>query len=327
MLAVHEQPCCVCGENNSRLFHEAIYPEHNYPGTFFLRKCEGCGLLFNSPRLDDVELANLYGSNYYFFRRNDSRELERIVGMYQRTIGLIDGDLDDRRSIDIGTGRGYLPAVLKELGWQARGIELSADAAGYARSEFLLDIFTGTVEQYAASPDAKVFPVVTAIDVIEHVPSPGAFIEAIAKVLTGGGYLIIDTPNALADNITLKKTAWKGFNPFHIYLFSIDTLTALLSRYGLKVERSFSYGNTPTPRDFRDRMASFIRKTPLARKAAEIYFSGRDKGDVARSPRSGVEAAAAKVRSAPKYTSTPDATAPLAASKTGDNIVVIARKG
>jgi 2-polyprenyl-3-methyl-5-hydroxy-6-metoxy-1,4-benzoquinol methylase len=321
------QPCPICGQTHSQVVHHTTYPEHQYPGTFTLRRCDGCGLLFNSPRLGPDELANLYGKNYYFFQRGDAREFDRIVGMYQRTVALIESQVAARRCIDIGCGRGYFPALLKELGWDASGIEISADAAQSAREKFGLDIFTGTVEQYASSPGAKRFPLVTAIDVIEHVPRPDEFVASAAKIVEAGGWLVIDTPNAAARNIEHKAVAWKGFNPFHIYLFTIENLTTLLKRHGMTVSTSFSYGNTETSRGLRDRAIAMLKATGLLRPAVTAYF-GIKKLTTRNAGGAGphIAAAVSKVKSDLPFTQTVDHGGPLAATCSGDNIVVVARK-
>src|SRR5690349_12823049 len=115
MISLNNEPCCVCGQTRSLLVQETTYPEHGYPGSFCLRKCSSCGLLFNSPRLDNHELAQLYGKNYYFFNRSDATELARIPPMYARSVALVADEFKDggRVSLDIGSGRGYFPAVLK----------------------------------------------------------------------------------------------------------------------------------------------------------------------------------------------------------------------
>ncbi|MGH7176752.1 MAG: class I SAM-dependent methyltransferase, partial [Tepidisphaeraceae bacterium] len=245
MISLNNEPCVICGETRSALMQETTYPEHDYPGSFCLRRCAGCGLLFNSPRLDDSELSALYGRNYYFFARSDERELLRSVGIYQRTIALVEDATTEKRCLDVGSGRGYFPALLKALGWDARGVEISEDAVAYARRQFHLEMFTGTAEQFTASSDGRAFPLVTAIDVIEHVPSPASFVEALAKLVEPRGTLIIDTPNAASENIPAQKTRWPGFNPFHIFLFSPTNLGRLLEKHGFAVQRSFSYHNLP----------------------------------------------------------------------------------
>ena len=328
MIDVHQQPCDVCGQARSELLWTTTWPEHRYPGTFAMRRCAGCGLLFNSPRLDDEQLGALYGRNYYFFNRPDARELARVVAMYQRTVALVAEQIDDRRTLDVGTGRGYLPAVMTRLGWDARGVEISSDAADYARRRFGLDVFTGTIEQYADSPQARQFPLVTAIDVIEHVPAPRAFVRALARVVASGGRAIVDTPNAAARNIASKRLEWPGFNPFHIYLFDVSNLSKLLETSGFTVERAFSYHNAPQPRTMTDAVRRGLKRIGLAGPAARAYFMLKGTGGSSANGAvdAQVDSTLAQVRASTRWDQTADATAPLAANHAGDNIVVIARR-
>jgi SAM-dependent methyltransferase len=328
MIDVHQQPCDVCGQMRSELLWTTTWPEHRYPGAFAMRRCAGCGLLFNAPRLDDEQLGALYGRNYYFFNRSDARELGRVVAMYQRTVALVENQTQEKRSLDIGTGRGYLPAVMKRLGWDAHGVEISADAADYARQRFGLDVFTGTIERYAGSPQAQRFPLVTAIDVIEHVPSPRGFVDAIARVVQPGGRVIIDTPNAAARNIASKRLEWPGFNPFHIYLFNVANLSKLLGSGGFTVERAFSYHNAPQARSMADAIRSGLKRIGLAGPAARAFF--RLKGVGSTSSNGTIDEhvcrAVDQIRGTASWDKTADASQPLARDCTGDNIVVIARR-
>src|SRR3954451_23316785 len=108
MISLNNEPCCICGQTRSLLVQETSYPEHGYPGSFALRRCESCGLLFNSPRLDDGELSRLYGRSYYFFNRPDAAELKRIPAMYARTVAVVANEFanKDKRVLDVGCGRG-----------------------------------------------------------------------------------------------------------------------------------------------------------------------------------------------------------------------------
>jgi 2-polyprenyl-3-methyl-5-hydroxy-6-metoxy-1,4-benzoquinol methylase len=332
MISLNNEPCCVCGHTESELAWETTYPEHGYPGGFSLRKCRACKLLFNSPRLDQDELAHLYGRSYYFFNRPDAPEFDRAVPMYRRTVALVAGQISQKRMLDIGGGRGYLPALLKQLGWDAHAVEISPQAAAYGREKFALDVFTGTIEQYSASAEKQSFPLVTAIDVIEHVPDPGAFIAAAAGVIEPGGLLVIDTPNAAAKNIQIEGITWKGFNPFHIYLFNADNLARLLESYGLKMEQRFTYGNIPADRGERPllaRLGAMARRklpAPLLGPVAKAYFAlRRFRGRDGQTPENLARAATAAGATGNYLTST-DAKEELTASLAGDNMILIARK-
>jgi 2-polyprenyl-3-methyl-5-hydroxy-6-metoxy-1,4-benzoquinol methylase len=328
MIDLERQPCAACGQAaRSDLLWTTTWPEHRYPGTFAMRRCASCGLLFNSPRLDDEQLGALYGRNYYFFNRSDARELARVVPMYQRTVALVANQVADKRALDVGTGRGYLPAVMKQLGWDARGVEISPDAAEYARRRFGLDVYTGTIEQYAVSSRKRTVPLVTAIDVIEHVPSPRAFVEAIAQVVEPGGRVVVDTPNGAARNIESQRLEWPGFNPFHIYLFNVSNLSKLLERSGFVVERAFSYHNALRRSSVSDVLRRGLKRVGLAGPAARAFFRMKGTGASSNgSSQAHVESAAEVIRSTPTWDESADATAPLVKDSAGDNIVVIARR-
>ena len=118
-------PCCLCGSKESQLLFERTFSGPLNQGPFAIRRCSGCNLLFNSPRLSAEEIRSLYNDQYYFFRRDDEPEFERIVNIYQRTIAEMGRDIKPGRILEIGSAKGYLLAVLKALGWQTMGIEVS----------------------------------------------------------------------------------------------------------------------------------------------------------------------------------------------------------
>ena len=174
-------PCCVCNSRNSELLYEIEYPNHSYPGVFRLRECQTCGLLFNSPRLIDEEIVKLYGSNYYFFSRNDPDEIRRVANIYQRTVALLKGDIKHKKILEIGSAKGYLLALLKHIGWDVQGVELSVEASQYAMSKFDVPTFNGPVDAFAKSNLAGKYPFILAIDVLEHVSDPINFVQCIAQ--------------------------------------------------------------------------------------------------------------------------------------------------
>ncbi|MFQ5584801.1 MAG: class I SAM-dependent methyltransferase [Calditrichia bacterium] len=234
-------PCFICGSYESSLLFEFNYDI--IQGNFIIRKCESCGLLFNSPRLIDDELFKLYGKDYYFFNRSDCDEFKRITSIYLRTIALIDDEIEQKKILEIGSAKGYLLALLKYLDWEVQGIEVSPEATQYAVKNFAVPVFNGTVEDYANENTAIKYPLILAIDVIEHVPDPINFISNINKIIEDNGLLIIDTPNGGSKNIENLGSGWTGFNPFHIYLFSSENLTLFLKKMGYSIEKVFSYGN------------------------------------------------------------------------------------
>ncbi len=318
-------PCCVCGTSQSTPFHEVSYRGHGYPGVFTLRKCDGCGMLFNSPRLSDHDLSALYDGNYYFFQRNDKDEFRRALATYRRTVALAGNRITPQRVLEIGSAKGYLLALLKQLGWEVQGLELSEDAARYAVEQFGVPTRTGMIETYAGGPDHDSFPLVLAMDVLEHVPDPRRFIDCISTVMPEGGTLIIDTPNGAAANIGTEGPNWNGFNPFHIFLFSADNLRRLLEDCAFDVEQVFSYNNTRKtsfPSRCRHAVWTALERSGMVRTAYALHQYIRRmlslgwKRDVALA---GMAAAA-------RQASVDGITEAGARDCLGDNLVMIARK-
>jgi 2-polyprenyl-3-methyl-5-hydroxy-6-metoxy-1,4-benzoquinol methylase len=326
------KPCCVCKSTESELLFEIEYPFYHYPGKFTIRKCNQCGLLFNSPRLPDKEIFNLYNTNYYFFQRHDSDEFRRITELYKRTVAVVQNELIERRVAEIGSGKGYLLAIMKHLGWSVQGIEISSEASKYAISRFGVPTFTGTIESYSSNGNKDVFPVVLAIDVMEHVPNPIEFLNKIDDILCKNGTIIIDTPNGNADNIETLGPKWKGFNPFHIYLFSSQILQLLLVNMGYTIEKCFSYGNcreysSKNPDKYMMVVKSFLLRLGVFEQSRWI---GRKLIHLTQKHENDVEAlisnACGIISKNANYFDTDDSKDDLAKDKRGDNIVIIGRK-
>lgn len=332
---VSNQPCCVCGFSESEPLYEILYPQHNYPGKFVLRRYKSCGLIFNSPRLNNGALRNLYNENYYFFQRKDSAEFERIKEVYLRTVALVEKDVRDKRVLEVGSAKGYLLALLKKLGWEVVGVEISSSAVNYAREKFGLQVFNTTLEEYVLSYPHVSYPLVLAIDLIEHVPNPRSFVEALAKKVEQNGFLVVDTPNGDAYNIFLAREKWKGFNPFHIYIFNLSSLTKLLDEHGFKVVNAFSYGNSPyEPKNDVLSLWSggkivvkhFLSRLKLLEPARKIYRVIRPIPQEEFDTEVGLSRLIERVRQEGNYFHTPDSRGELASGNKGDNFVIIARK-
>jgi 2-polyprenyl-3-methyl-5-hydroxy-6-metoxy-1,4-benzoquinol methylase len=325
-------PCCICNSSDSSLLFETKYPYHRYPGNFILRKCDSCGLIFNSPRLIDEELFKLYGKHYYFHKRSDAVEFQRIAHVYLRTLALLDIDSDTKKVIEIGSAKGYLLALLKHLGWEVRGCELSPIAAEYAINTFGVDTYIGSVEQYINDSKKQFFPVTLAIDVIEHVPNPVGFFQALTSIIPREGFLVLDTPNADSYNISTLGYRWSGFNPFHIYLFNRHNLEKLLGDRGFSIQHIFTYNNHPQSRVSSSRKVKEFIKLLLFRigilesssKAFNAFLSKKNRpvinSDIL------IRNAENIIREEKTYLDSDDSRNVLAKDMKGDNIVIIAKK-
>lgn len=104
--------------------------------------------------------------------------------------------LDGRRAIDVGCGAGLLCEPLARLGAAVTGVDAAAEnitaAKGHAMGQGL-DITYRAGELGGLAPGQ--FDLVTAMEVVEHVSDPAAFVGQLAERLAPDGLMILSTPN------------------------------------------------------------------------------------------------------------------------------------
>jgi 2-polyprenyl-6-hydroxyphenyl methylase/3-demethylubiquinone-9 3-methyltransferase len=116
-----------------------------------------------------------------------------------------------KRALDVGCGAGLLAEPLARLGADVTGVdaapELIAAARAHAEGQGLaITYVAGGVEDVPGQYD-----LVTAMEVIEHVASPAAFLADLRARLAPGGLLILSTPNRTAWSRLLTITLAEGF--------------------------------------------------------------------------------------------------------------------
>jgi 2-polyprenyl-6-hydroxyphenyl methylase/3-demethylubiquinone-9 3-methyltransferase len=102
------------------------------------------------------------------------------------------------RLLDIGCGAGLLSESLAKAGLDVLGLDAAPaaiDAANIhaAGQRLKLAYRAGTAEDLAA--EGAKFPIITALEVIEHVADPARFLATLAALLEPGGLVFISTLN------------------------------------------------------------------------------------------------------------------------------------
>jgi 2-polyprenyl-6-hydroxyphenyl methylase/3-demethylubiquinone-9 3-methyltransferase len=118
--------------------------------------------------------------------------------------------LEGKKALDVGCGAGLLAEPLARLGAAVTGIDASPKVIAVARDharamDLEIDYRAGDVQQLEDQ-----FDLITALEVIEHVADPEAFLQALAKRLAPGGVLILSTPNATGWSKLLMITIGEG---------------------------------------------------------------------------------------------------------------------
>ena len=103
------------------------------------------------------------------------------------------------RVLDVGCGGGLLSEALARQGAQVTALDLAPDLIKVARLHRLesgleVDYRVQSVEDLAAEAPAS-FDAITCMEMLEHVPRPGAILQACARLLKPGGKLFLSTLN------------------------------------------------------------------------------------------------------------------------------------
>lgn len=209
---------------------------------FGVVRCPDCRQVFVSPRLAGHAQAAVYEDPAYFDEgiyaggNRLAASLQRSwtrgrLGVIEAAVGGATGGL---RLLEIGCAYGHFLSAARDGGFAVHGLEFSPAAAEQARSRGL-HVEQGRLEDL---PEREAFDVVCFWDVLEHVPDPPGFLEAVRGVTRPGGVVAFSCPYFDSVPAKLFRSRWWMLKPDeHIWHFTTRTLRRLFDEARMPVER------------------------------------------------------------------------------------------
>lgn len=238
--------CPLCGQ----AAHVAAEGVTGYQAgrTFTIWECGGCRASFAMPRaVDEALYGRIYenirdvpGYNRYLLyatevlrQRNPLRYLARqeesywAVAEFLRTGGRRPQDV---KVLEVGCGMGYFTYALACAGYDATGVDLSAEAIAGATARFGPHFSTRSLSDLTA--DGRRYDVIVMNQLIEHVPEIPSFLAQAVALLADGGALVITTPN----KTSYARGAWRTeLPPVHLWWLGEEAVRHLAAAHGCTV--------------------------------------------------------------------------------------------
>ena len=220
-------------------FYQGRLPRESLSGgSYGLRLCEDCGLVFQDPVLDDAGMAALY-RDWVDQARSLDKKRRAGAGLYRQYAGQVATLLRlfprrpaETRVLDFGMGWGFWARMAAAHGFDVSGFELSPQRQAQARA-FGIRV----IDRLDAA--RSVYDFIYANQVFEHLPEPRKTLESLLACLAPDGILQIRVPDGRGIAKRLARRGWSpeldAVHPLeHINCFDRRALLQMTGRCGLQ---------------------------------------------------------------------------------------------
>lgn len=245
--------CVLCEEASFESL--PFYYRHKYENLHGV-KCRSCGLIFINPRLSKNALKDLYTKEYFksdyhcghtkvgYFSQDlpDSTSKSPILDSIDKYHSKSSNSENKGEFLEIGCAGSTFLKLAQYYDWNTCGLEISDDAAKFAREKLGLNVTAGILESY--NSENSFFDVVFMGDVLEHLSNPFESLLKVNLLLKRGGLLAIASPSIIncffskLGIFVLKCTNRKNrmnILPYHLFEFTPQTITKLLEKSGFRI--------------------------------------------------------------------------------------------
>ncbi len=134
--------------------------------------------------------------------------------------------------LDIGFGDGRFLKGCKKRGYTVHGLEVGEIAILLLRTQGI-DVYHGTVENFALSWKGSLFDCITFFEVMEHLIDPIGLLEHVKLILKQNGKIVLSVPNSEKTKIL----QYSDCPPGHFTRWNPSSLENLLRKTNFRVEQ------------------------------------------------------------------------------------------
>jgi len=239
MNRIHYTHCPVC---NSTEINPLLTVKDNSVSQedFVVWQCGRCTLRFTQDVPDEDSIGPYYQSQDYISHTNTDKGLlnklyqrVRKLTLEQKANLIISNTKEKGKILDIGAGIGAFLSVMKEKGWEIKGIEPDEGARKNAQELFGLKLDQPS-ELQNLQPSS--FDAITLWHVLEHVHQLHDYVEHLKNLLTRDGRIFIAVPNYTSVDAAAYRNFWAAYDvPRHLYHFTPFAIENLMRQHGLSV--------------------------------------------------------------------------------------------
>lgn len=231
--------CLVCGgwlELSQRGGARELKPSdfnpscHRVGEHYDLFRCVECGTVQQPSLPRGHRLHELYraGSDerYMLEERGRRRSARRLLDR-------LGARMPGGRLLQVGCSYGLLLDEARRRGYAVEGVELSSEAARYAREQLGLPVRETAIEELELERER--YDAILLVDVLEHLEDPLATLARLRRALAPRGLLLVVTPDPSSLVARGAGAHWWCYVPAHYCLIPRRTLRELLGSCGLTV--------------------------------------------------------------------------------------------
>ncbi|WP_086818812.1 class I SAM-dependent methyltransferase [Allokutzneria sp. NRRL B-24872] len=227
--------CPWCGAEELTEHVRGFDVMQNKPGQFVLDRCGGCGHVFQNPRLSLEGLEFYYRDCYdgYGSGLSEAAFDSNIAG-YKARAEMLRPFTTPRTWLDVGSGHGHFCNQAKEA-WpetEFHGLDMTDGIDEAVRRGWVEHGYRGMFPDLTEDLAGK-YDVISMHHYLEHTREPFEELDAAAKVLDAGGFLLIELPNPESRYGRILRATWMPwFQPQHQHMIPWRNLERALADRG-----------------------------------------------------------------------------------------------